>query len=130
MTFAADKQCDQIGRFNGLWSIFESFWQQLICPNLPHSKSFFVKVSKSIIFLKSFLGNFYRQLAIFSGHTADKSFNRPIRTIYFHFHFRSQSCKDDETLKFKAISDSVTSWQAYCFNLPRKLTMKKIAKVN
>ena len=31
---------------------------------------FFVKVSKSIIFLvKSFLGNFYRRLAIFSGHT-------------------------------------------------------------
>ena len=31
----------------------------------------FVKVSKSIIFLvKSFLGNIYRHLAIFSGHTA------------------------------------------------------------
>ena len=31
----------------------------------------FVKVSKPIIFLvKSFLGNFYRHLSIFSGHTA------------------------------------------------------------
>ena len=30
-----------------------------------------MKVSKSIIFLvKSFLGNFYRHLGIFSGHTA------------------------------------------------------------
>ena len=46
------------------------FGQQLICPNLPHSLAIFVKVSKSIIFLvKSFLGKFYRQLAIFSGHT-------------------------------------------------------------
>ena len=29
-------QCDQIGRFIGLWAPF-SLWQQLICPNLPHS---------------------------------------------------------------------------------------------
>jgi len=33
-------------------------------------RHFFVEVSKSIIFLvKSFLGNFDRHLAIFSGHT-------------------------------------------------------------
>ena len=30
-------QCDQIGRFFGLWASFQSLWQQLICPNLPHS---------------------------------------------------------------------------------------------
>ena len=30
-------QCDQIGRFIGLWAIFQSLWQQLNCPNLPHS---------------------------------------------------------------------------------------------
>ena len=60
------KQCDQIWRFIGLWPTFKCFWQQTICPNLPHSLAFFVKVSKSIIFLvKSFLGNFYRHLAIF-----------------------------------------------------------------
>ena len=48
----------------------KSLWQQLICPNLPHSEAIFVKMLKSIIFLvKSFLGNFYRLLAIFSGHT-------------------------------------------------------------
>ena len=42
------------------------FGQQLVCPNLPHSLEIFVKVSKSVIFLvKSFLGNFYRHLAIF-----------------------------------------------------------------
>ena len=40
--------------------------QQLICPNLPHSLAIFVKVSKSFIFqVKPFLGNFYRDLAIF-----------------------------------------------------------------
>ena len=50
------------------------FGQQLICPNLPFSLAIFVKVSKSIIFLvKSFLGNFYRHLAIFSGHTGGES---------------------------------------------------------
>ena len=59
-------QCDQIGRFIGLWAIFWSLWLQLICPNFQHSKAIFVKVLKSIIFLvKSFLGNFYRNLAIF-----------------------------------------------------------------
>ena len=30
-------QCDQIGRFFGLWATFLSVWQKLICPNLPHS---------------------------------------------------------------------------------------------
>ena len=45
-------------------------------------KAIFVKVSKSIIFLvKSFLGNFYRHLAILSGHTdqdrADTSQGKP-----------------------------------------------------
>ena len=30
-------QCDQIGQFIGLWAIFQSLWQQLIYPNLPHS---------------------------------------------------------------------------------------------
>ena len=36
-------QCDQIGRFIGLWATFESLWQQFICPNLP-----------------KFLGNFWK----------------------------------------------------------------------
>ena len=59
-------QCDQIGRFIGLSATFQSLWQQLICPNLPDSQSISVKVSKSLIFLvKSFLGKFYRHLAIF-----------------------------------------------------------------
>ena len=63
-------QCDQIGQFIGLWATFQSLWQQLICPNLPRSETFLVKVSKSFIFLvKSFLGNFYRHSAFFSGHT-------------------------------------------------------------
>ena len=37
-------QCDQIGQFIGLWTSFESLWQQLICQNLPHSKVIFVNV--------------------------------------------------------------------------------------
>ena len=28
-------QCDQIGRFIGLWTSFKSQWQQLFCPKLP-----------------------------------------------------------------------------------------------
>ena len=52
-------QCDQIGRFIGLWATFQSLWQQLISPNLLQSKAFFIKVSKSLIFpMKSFLCNF------------------------------------------------------------------------
>ena len=59
-------QCDQIGRFLGLWATFLSLWQQLVCPNLPHSQTILVKVSKCLIFLvKSFLVKFYRHLAIF-----------------------------------------------------------------
>ena len=42
----------------------------MFCPNCPHCWAFFVKVSKSFIFLvKSFLGNFYRLLATLTGHT-------------------------------------------------------------
>ena len=62
----ANNQCDQIWRFMGLWATFKSLWQQIIWPNLSHSEAIFVKVLKSIIFhVKSFLGNFYRHLAIF-----------------------------------------------------------------
>ena len=59
-------QCDQIGAIYLTLGNFLSLWQQLICPNLPHSLTIFVKVSKFIIFkVKSFLGNFWRHLAIF-----------------------------------------------------------------
>ena len=40
------EQCDQIGRFIALWAIFRSLWQQLFCPNCPHFKAIFVRVSK------------------------------------------------------------------------------------
>ena len=57
--FVAYPQYDQIGRFIVLWTTFQSLWQQLVCPNRPHSNAIFVKVSKSLIFLvKSVLGNF------------------------------------------------------------------------
>ena len=52
------------------WATFWSLWQQLICPNLPHSLAIFVKVSKSIIFLvKSFWATFMDIWQYFSGHT-------------------------------------------------------------
>ena len=47
-----------------------NFLKPLATINLLKSTQFFVNVSKSMIFLmKSFLGNFYRHLVIFSGHT-------------------------------------------------------------
>ena len=52
--------------FFALWPTIQNRWQQIFYPNCPHCKAIFVKVSKSFIFLvKSFLGNFYRHLAIF-----------------------------------------------------------------
>ena len=67
-------QCDQIGRFIGLWTTFQSLWQQFICPNVLHSKAIFVKVSKSLILLvKSFLGKFKDIWRFFTGHTASNS---------------------------------------------------------
>ena len=39
-----------------------------------------VKVSKSIVFIvKSFLGNFYRHLAVFSGHTGQWPHHNVVR---------------------------------------------------
>ena len=74
--YFGSNQCDQIGRFIGLWATLQSLWQQLICPHLPHSTAIFVKVSKSLIFLvKSFLGNFWR---FFSGHTGS---NKSLRNL-------------------------------------------------
>ena len=84
-TWVTCNQCDQIWRFIGLWATFKSFWQQLIFPNLSHSQGIFVKESKSIIFLvKSYLGKFYRHLAIFSGHTACYSVNRNFSETCIH----------------------------------------------
>ena len=63
-------QCDQIGQFISLWVTFQSLCQQLFCQNHPHFLAIFVKRSKSFMFLvESFLGNFYRHLATFTGHT-------------------------------------------------------------
>ena len=50
---------------------FGQLLKPLATINLPKFLTFFVQVSKGVIFLlKSFLGNFYRHFAIFSGHTA------------------------------------------------------------
>ena len=64
-------QCDQIWRFIELCQLLNAFGNTLFAQISHMPKDIFVKVTKSIIFLvKSFLGNFYRHLAIFSGHTA------------------------------------------------------------
>ena len=56
----------ELGDFKTLWATFQSWRQQLFCPNCPYCQAIFVKVSKSFIFLvKSLLGNFYRYLATF-----------------------------------------------------------------
>ena len=41
-------QCNQIGRFIGIWATFQSLWQQLIWPNLP-----------------TFLDNFFKGVKIY-----------------------------------------------------------------
>ena len=65
-TFFNWGQCDQIGRFFALKATIQSQLQQLFHPNCTHCQAIFVKVSKSfILIVTSFLGNFYRHLAIF-----------------------------------------------------------------
>ena len=56
----------RLGDLFALWAMIQSRWQQLFYPNRPHCDlAIFVKVSKSFICLvKSFLGNFYKHLAI------------------------------------------------------------------
>ena len=64
--FSICRQCDQIWRFIGLLASFQSQWQQLICPNLPHSQATFCKGVEIFHFSSEIiLGNFYRHLAIF-----------------------------------------------------------------
>ena len=66
----------RLGDLLDVGATFQSLWQQLICPNFPHSQAIFVKGSKSSIFLvKSFLGNFYRHLVMFFwSHCSSASF--------------------------------------------------------
>ena len=47
-------QCDQIARFIGLWAIFQSLWQQLICPNFCKVVKIF-NFSTEIIFDQLFV---------------------------------------------------------------------------
>ena len=56
----------RLGDLLDFGQLFKAFVEQLFCPNLPHSKAIFVKLSKSLILLvKSFLCKFYRHLATF-----------------------------------------------------------------
>ena len=59
MNVGRQEQCDQIGRFIGLWATLATI-------NLSKPPTFLGNFSREII-----LGNFYRHLAIFSGHTVN-----------------------------------------------------------
>ena len=70
------------------WAIYSTlckFLKPLAIINLPKSPTFlgiFIKVSKYVTFqMKSFWGNFYSHLAIFSGHTA--TLTPPEIKLYF-----------------------------------------------
>ena len=68
--FVNSGQCDQIGQFIGLWATFLKPLAAINLPKFPIFLCNFLQVSTFIIFLvKSFLGNFYRHLVIFSDHT-------------------------------------------------------------
>ena len=54
------EQCDQIGRFIALRTIFQSLWQQLICPNLLPFLGNFCKGGKIIHFSREI--NFWQLL--------------------------------------------------------------------
>ena len=59
-------KCDQIWRFLDFGQLFKAFGNNKFAQISQHSKATFVNVLKSIIFVvKSFLGHFYRHLAIF-----------------------------------------------------------------
>ena len=79
----SESSVTRLGDLLDFGPLFKAFGNNLICPNLPHSQAIFVKVSKFIIFLvHSFLGNFYRLLVIFSGHTVS------IRVVFSFFSFQ------------------------------------------
>ena len=61
----------RLGNLLDFGQLFKAFGHNYFAQIFHILRQFFVKVSKSLIFLvKSFLGNFYKILAIFSGHTA------------------------------------------------------------
>ena len=96
-------QCDQIGRFIGLWATFQSLWQQLICP----SSTFYGNFCKGVkIFnFSSEIINFYRHLAIFSGHTG----------CNIHLLLLKSSMDHDRISWYVLYIDSRPSWVAVKF---------------
>ena len=74
-------QCDQIGRFIGLWASFQSLRQQLVCPNLPHSKAICQGVKIYLFLVKSFLATFIDIWPFFTGHTVPKLPPCPIQVM-------------------------------------------------
>ena len=87
----AGMQCDQIGRF--FWTL-GNFLKPLATINLPKFPIFFGNFCKGVIiyhFSSDFIFvNFYRHLAIFSGHTAGIAYRCPLPvschnpTIFWH----------------------------------------------
>ena len=91
--------------------------------NLPKSPKFlgnFCKVLKSFIFIvQSFLGNFYRHLAIFSGHTGKEASGRSRVSITI---IMCQICYDVPIED--SVTVSATRWLDYLFNIWQLTKMK------
>ena len=121
-------QCDQIGRFIGLWGNFESLWQQLISPNLPHFQAIFVKVSKFIIFSSEIIfgqllqtfGDFFwshwSYLAdqplgtIFEKINCTELFSRTAQLVNCCVHAISKQCSWQQFLKDN-LQNCLTMWR-------------------
>ena len=71
----------RLGDLLEIGQLFESIWQQLICPNLPTFLGNFCKGVKIFHFSGEIIFcNFKRPLTIFSGHTGRKVSRNKIKT--------------------------------------------------
>ena len=78
----------RLGDLLYIGQLFKAFGNNYFAQISPHSEAIFANVSKSFFLLKSFWGNFYRDLAIFSGHTG---WNQ--RLVDFSSSWRDLKCR-------------------------------------
>ena len=66
VSIACESSVTRLGDLLDFEQLFKAFGNNYFAQNILHSWAIFVKVTKVLIFVvKSFLGNFYRHLAIF-----------------------------------------------------------------
>ena len=74
----------RLGNLLDFGQLLKAFGNKYIAQISHIHRDFFVKESKSIIFLvKSFLAKFYRHLAIFSGHTGHESGSNNLEAVAY-----------------------------------------------